>query len=561
MRLSPTRTLPIAAALLACACTPAIGAVGDVTTFPTPIPGNGAPVSVTTGPDGALWFAALYWSDPGIASTARAKPRVRREMGDAPPCCSRLIRVAMDGSVSPRGRDPFGTRVINGLTTFAGDLWVAATDNLITGPSRIWRYSTAGATTAFESLPAASDPIPGPDGNLWYTSLFASIGRTSASGAGLPPLPISTGSAFAGGASAAWTFAGSNIRRISADGSVNDFPVPASGGELAPAQDGSVWFGESSDAVIGRLVPGSGAQATFGDGALAPGGVAVSPDGTGWFTDLNAGRVVRADPSLSLQYISVPGATATTLPALGPDGNLWFTFSKTSGERFFARVLTGTVPVSTRAPEASGKVKPGLAITVDNGQWNYAPTAYTHAWQRCNGTDGATCTDIPGATSASYSVTADDVGRGLRARVVATNLNGASVPVTSNIVTNDSPPSNSISLGTARRKKYVLTLQVRVPGPGVLRLIGTVPGQAASRKKARELARKPKPIRACAPKPVTMAAEGRRVMTCTLSSRARSLLATKARVVTLAVTFSPTGGTGATKSVRVKVPRIAPKKR
>lgn len=561
MRFSPTRVFLAALALVACAATPALAAVGDVTVFPTPMPGNGSPVAVTTGPDGAIWYAANYFSDPGIASATRTKGRVRREMGGAPPCCSRLIRVAMDGSVSSRGRDPLGTRTMRGLATFGGDLWVATVDDSGSGASRIWRYTMDGAATPFDAMTQPGSLIAGPDGNLWYVSLNADLGRMSASGASQPSLSVSTGSQLVAGQSVAWTWVGSALRRINPDGAVNDFPVGPSGGKLAASPDGSVWFGEATDAVIGRLVPGSAARTTYLDPSLAPDGVAVSPDGIAWFTDRAAGRIVRADTSLGLQYPAVAGAASTANPAIGPDGNLWFVVAKAGGERFFARMLTGTTPANTQAPTASGKVKPGLAITVDNGQWKYLPTGYSYAWQRCNGTDATTCTAIPGATAASYSVTADDVGRGLRAQVSATNLNGSSAPVASNIVTNDSPSSNAISLGKPRRKKYVISIAVKVPGPGSLQLVGTVPGQAAPRKKAREWARKPKPIRVCAPKAVTTTAEGRRMMSCALSARARGLLATKARVVTLSVTFTPTGGTSATKSTPLKVPRIAAKKR
>jgi hypothetical protein len=46
-------------------------------------------------------------------------------------------------------------------------------------------------------------------------------------------------------------------------------------------------------------------------------------------------------------------------------------------------------------------------------------------WQRCDST-GASCAEIAGATSATYSVVApDDVGQRLRVIVTATNPDGS----------------------------------------------------------------------------------------------------------------------------------------
>jgi hypothetical protein len=59
-------------------------------------------------------------------------------------------------------------------------------------------------------------------------------------------------------------------------------------------------------------------------------------------------------------------------------------------------------------------------LTVSEGTWSPAATidTYTYAWQLCNA-NGRLCAPIPGATSASYAVTAADSGHVLIAVVTA----------------------------------------------------------------------------------------------------------------------------------------------
>ncbi|HTW43619.1 MAG TPA: hypothetical protein VMD79_15035, partial [Solirubrobacteraceae bacterium] len=58
-----------------------------------------------------------------------------------------------------------------------------------------------------------------------------------------------------------------------------------------------------------------------------------------------------------------------------------------------------------------------------------SPTSYAYQWQDCN-TSGEGCTNIGGATSSTYKLTASDVGHTIRAVITATNA-GGSTPATS----------------------------------------------------------------------------------------------------------------------------------
>jgi hypothetical protein len=82
------------------------------------------------------------------------------------------------------------------------------------------------------------------------------------------------------------------------------------------------------------------------------------------------------------------------------------------------------VPVNNVAPVITGTVEVGDTLACSQGTWSPTPTSYAFQWQRMN--DNAT--DIPGADSSSYVVTADDTGHTLRCKVIATNNTGDSDP-------------------------------------------------------------------------------------------------------------------------------------
>ncbi|MGX6448461.1 hypothetical protein ACVU7I_10400 [Patulibacter sp. S7RM1-6] len=99
----------------------------------------------------------------------------------------------------------------------------------------------------------------------------------------------------------------------------------------------------------------------------------------------------------------------------------------------------------TTMPSVSGFPRAGQASTVDPGTWATTPSSvlgalasilslgssgtFTYQWQQCpetgaaptNGPGAARCTDVAGATDASYAPTSGDVGRRLRVRVTRTS--------------------------------------------------------------------------------------------------------------------------------------------
>lgn len=557
MRNPPVRVLALALLSVAAACAPAVGAVGDITRFPTPSPGGAFPWDPTVGPDGATWFAATYATDPGIAGMAGRRAARKRAMG-ATPTSSRLIRVALDGTVTSRGATPFAATVLDGLTTFAGDLWALSSDQRGPGPYRAIRYTTNGTHASFGLGAAGYEPIVGPDGNLWYWLVGGAIGRLTSSGASLPQLAVGGVTVLAPGNGVAWTATNAPaLRRVGPDGSTTDIPTPSQPSHIAASDDGFVWYSDTGSNAIGRMAPNGNVVET-NDLSRSPTGIAVSPDGIAWVTDSNAGRIYRVSPSLSIETLTVPDAAATASPIIGSDGNLWFQYAHTGGGYYFGRVLTGVIPVNTAGPVAAGRVASGQSVTTGDGQWRYAPTRFAYQWQRCDGDNPNTCANIPGSTSASHAVAPADLDRGLRVLVTATNLNGASAAVASNVLTSSSPPATGFTVGRPSRKGYVISTVVGVAGPGTISQLGTVQARSAKSELARK--RKSRAVRACAPRAVAMPGAGTRTIRCVLSPRVRGLLAATRQVVVLKTTFVSRAGGRTTVTSRVTVPRIAKKR-
>lgn len=79
-------------------------------------------------------------------------------------------------------------------------------------------------------------------------------------------------------------------------------------------------------------------------------------------------------------------------------------------------------PANQAPPVITGAAVNGGTLTLDRGTWSGMALNYSYRWQRCYTTTD--CTDIPGATSLSYTLSGADVGVQLRARVRASNSSG-----------------------------------------------------------------------------------------------------------------------------------------
>jgi hypothetical protein len=82
-------------------------------------------------------------------------------------------------------------------------------------------------------------------------------------------------------------------------------------------------------------------------------------------------------------------------------------------------------PLSTVKPVVTGTAMVGQTLTTNAGTWTGSPTpTFGFQWGRCD-TAGNNCTDIGGATSPTYTLTAADANHRLKARVTANNSAGS----------------------------------------------------------------------------------------------------------------------------------------
>jgi hypothetical protein len=164
---------------------------------------------------------------------------------------------------------------------------------------------------------------------------------------------------------------------------------------------------------------------------------------------INQGKVVEFDGSISPSTLVVPAAgyawefgDGTT--AVGPSvehvyakGGTYSVKLTLTDRGGYVRSTTETVdvigpPVSAGLPVISdltslspANVVSGDRLEVSTGSWTGYPISYVYAyqWQDCNAV-GESCTAINGATAATYTPVAADVGHTLRVEVTASNAVG-----------------------------------------------------------------------------------------------------------------------------------------
>jgi len=87
-------------------------------------------------------------------------------------------------------------------------------------------------------------------------------------------------------------------------------------------------------------------------------------------------------------------------------------------------------PVDTAAPTISGTDEQGQTLSVGNGTWTNSPTSYAEQWLECDSA-GTSCKQIAGATAATYTLVAGNVGKVIRVQETAGNAAGSGSPAVS----------------------------------------------------------------------------------------------------------------------------------
>ncbi len=156
---------------------------------------------------------------------------------------------------------------------------------------------------------------------------------------------------------------------------------------------------------------------------------------------------------------SISGATGSTYKLVAGDVGhtvrVVVTASNAGGSTPASSSATAAVtapppaaPTNTVLPSVSGSVVEGDTLSASTGTWTGSPTSYAYQWEDCN-TSGEACSDVSGATSASYKLASSDVGHTARVVVTATNAGGSTPSSSAATATVASAESSGLLVGSS----------------------------------------------------------------------------------------------------------------
>ena len=180
--------------------------------------------------------------------------------------------------------------------------------------------------------------------------------------------------------------------------------------DVAPAEDGTVWYTAQSTGKLGRLDPETGStdEIELGDGS-APHGVIVGPDGAPWVTDGGLNAIVRVDPETArVDVYPLPESSADAnlnTAVFDREGTLWFT----GQAGIYGRLARGADAVEVfDAPRGAGPY--GITVTPDGAVY-YASLAGSHVARVDTETGDAVVLDPPTPGQGTRRVWSDSRGR------------------------------------------------------------------------------------------------------------------------------------------------------
>ena len=310
---------------------------GGITEFAFP-GGSGAPVDITSGPDGNLWFTQAVSAIDTTSSTF-------------------IGRSTPDGTITefliPQQGFAFPTQSLRITLGPDGNLWVTG--------NNISRITPTGFVTQFTLPPQNNGTIEipfaitaGPDGNIWFTEI--PVGFTAPEPAG-------------------------RVGRITPTGQITEFTLPSAGSEprgISTGPDGNLWFTENGPGghKIGQITP-SGVLTEFAlpDQNGAPEAITHGPDGNLWFTGeelvttgpgVPTGTFIgRITPSGAFTEFPIPDSAFAPAITSGSDGNLYFT--EEYANKIGRITLEGTISEFTIPTSASAPI--GITAGPDGNVW------------------------------------------------------------------------------------------------------------------------------------------------------------------------------------------------
>jgi hypothetical protein len=138
----------------------------------------------------------------------------------------------------------------------------------------------------------------------------------------------------------------------------------------------------------------------------------------------SGGSCTSISGATSSSYTLASGDVNHTVRAVVTASNAGGSTSATSAQTALVSSPPPAAPVNTALPTISGTATQGQTLSTSNGTWSGSPTGYAYQWQDCN-SSGASCTNVSGATSSSYTLTSADVGQTMRIVVTAANTAGS----------------------------------------------------------------------------------------------------------------------------------------
>ncbi len=418
-------------------------------------PDFGAPTTVVTGPDQALWYnlSSSVLSDQQGNSLFGIGRVTTSGVFTSPPYP--LPQIASNGVQ----QSPEALQIVTGSD---GNLWILS-------PISIEQISTKGNVGFSYSIPQTfggtnsstivNSIAAGPDGAIWFTvysvfgNPYAAIGRLGVTDHSLKYYPISTNpnsspQGIAAGPDGYLWFTDSGldqngtplgyIGRMSIDGvltpptgcaasptmecaipgssfalATSFFSYPAVFPSVTPGPDGAMWFTDPSSSQVGRISIDGSSVSLYADPATANGQVATpseiisGPDGALWFADpatLSAGRVTVLGV---VTEFSVPTTTPVSGIAVGSDHAIWLA-DGTNIDRL--------LPPLSLSCDLSSSLRVGISLPVGTGCTAFAGSApYTYSIKGTlppgvtfNTSTGA-LTGVPnGAGSYTFSIVAND---------------------------------------------------------------------------------------------------------------------------------------------------------
>ena len=193
---------------------------------------------------------------------------------------------------------------------------------------------------------------------------------------------------------------------------VEEFEVPDGSRphDVAPAEDGGVWYAAQGSGELGYLDPSDGSTKEISLGAGSrPHGVIVGPDGAPWVTDGGLNAIVRVDPeSEEVETFALPDdASDANLNTAVFDGDvLWFTGQAGAYGRLDASSDSPRVEVF-EAPGGRGPY--GITATPSSDVY-YASLAGDHIARIDTESGEATRIDPPGPGRGPRRVWSDSKG-------------------------------------------------------------------------------------------------------------------------------------------------------